>query len=106
MKINLELPDWINPNGTLVILCNQETIAFKNPGKEWKVKKIRCNFCGECCLDVEEGHLPFGTNGEGKCNMLDTSGDKWMCMAGHQKPFSCLVDPNKGNHPDCVVEYE
>jgi len=102
--MNIKLPDWIDPHGTLMLLCNQELVAYKEPKGEWKIKKVRCNQCGECCLDVEPNHVPFPIE-NGKCSMLDTSGDKWTCKAGHKKPFACLGDPLKANSPSCVIEY-
>ena len=98
------LPDRTKDR-TIMILADQELVAFKEPRQEIKIKKVRCVQCGECCLDVEENHTPFGTNGEGKCNMLDTTGDKWKCLAGYKKPFSCLSDPLKANTPSCTIEY-
>lgn len=104
MKIKLNLPNWISKDDTLKLLCGQELVAFKEPKKEWKVKKVRCNLCGECCLNVEPNHVPFPID-DGKCSMLDTSGDEWKCMAGHKKPFACLGDPLKANSPYCGIEY-
>jgi len=104
MKIELDLPDWVGKDDILMLLHGQELVAFKHPCGDWKVKKVRCNQCGECCLDVEPGHVPFPVE-DGKCSMLDTSGEKWFCKAGHKKPFACLGDPLKENSPNCVIEY-
>jgi len=46
-------------------------------------------------MDIPANFLPFGTNEKpsGKCNKLKKEGDKWICTAGHMKPFACLFDP-------------
>ena len=106
MKIELDLPDWVfDKTSTLRILKGLELVAFREPKKEWKVKKVRCVQCGECCLDMPDGHTPFGSDEEGKCNALKKEGDKWICTAGDKKPFVCLGDPLKGNTPSCSIEY-
>jgi len=104
MKIEIELPDWVE-NSTIMILSNQELAAFKQPGKNWKVKKTRCTKCGECCLDIPKKHTPFGSDDEGKCNALKKNGDEWICTAGQRKPWVCLGDPLKENVPTCEIEY-
>ena len=106
MKLILDLPDWATyEDAEFKLLRNQELVAFKFPKDEWKVKRDRCVQCGECCLDVPEGHTPFGTNGEGKCNMLVKEGDKLVCKAGYNKPFACLGDPSINNAPGCNIRY-
>jgi len=98
------LPKWINPKDTLMILCGQELVAFRTPEGDWKVKQIRCDQCGECCLDTPDGHTPFGSDDEGKCNALEKEGDKWLCTAGARRPFRCLPDPKEGLY-DCCIRY-
>lgn len=103
MKIELELPDWVDKNLTLMILSGQELVAFKEPKRDWKIKKIRCIQCGECCL-IDPNNVPFLGENE-KCIYLNISGDKCACMAGEKKPFGCLIDPLKQNVPTCAIEY-
>jgi hypothetical protein len=105
MKIELELPEWVDPNATLILLADQELVAFKTPNEELKVKKERCVQCGECCLDTPDGHTPFGSDDEDKCNALKKEGDKWLCTAGAKKPFRCLPDPNQITYPSCSIRY-
>jgi hypothetical protein len=102
--INFKLPEWIDENQTLTLLCGQELIAFKHPNEEWKIKKIRCNQCGECCMNIPDNFL-YGTNGEGKCNKLVKEGDKWLCTAGKDKPFCCLQDPANIEEIGCCIRY-
>ena len=103
--MKLELPDWLDPHGTLMLLCNQELVAFKEPKKPWKIKKGRCIQCGECCLETPKKHTPFGSDDELKCNALYKDGDRWLCGAGSKKPFKCLADPIKANVPGCAITY-
>ena len=101
------LPKWARnkaKDNPTIILVGNELVAVKNPRENWKLKKVRCNQCGECCMDIPANLLPFGTNESpsGKCNMLEKEGEKWLCRAGHMKPFSCLFDPAD---TDCCIRY-
>lgn len=106
--MKIVFPDWAKEkakHNTIMILIGNELVAHKKPREDWQIKKVRCNQCGECCLDVFD-LTPFGSDDEGKCNALKKEGDKWICTAGANKPFRCLSDPNKGNVSDCCIEYE
>jgi hypothetical protein len=105
MKFELEIPNWVNPNLTLMLLAGQELVAFKQPNRSLKVKRERCNRCGECCLDTPNKHTPFGSDDEDKCNALKRSGDQWICTAGARKPYRCLPDPNQEIYPGCSIRY-
>lgn len=98
------LPDWAKDR-RLVLLSGIELVAAKDYGHDWKIKKVRCNQCGECCLDMEPDYLPFGVSKEGICNMLEQAGDKMLCKAGHVRPLCCLADPEKENAFHCCIEY-
>jgi len=108
MKFEIELPDWVGENKVLRLLAGRELVAFKNPGNPIKIKITRCNQCGECCLDIHEGYLPFGTNGEGRCNMLKEIDNKLICTADHLKPDCCLHDPEEENMEmyGCSIRYK
>lgn len=97
------LPDWAQGK-KIILTANQELVAKRDPESELKVKAVRCNYCSECCLEVPDDYLSFGTNGEGKCNKL---GENGKCEAGHQKPFSCIDDPPESAFKDlnCKIEY-
>jgi hypothetical protein len=105
MKFIVDMPNWVDPHGTLILLCDQELVAYKEPRKEVRVKKERCNQCGECCLDTPDGHTPFGSDDENKCNALVKDGDRWLCTAGPRKPFRCLPDPNQKIYDGCSIRY-
>jgi len=101
MKIELELPDWAK--GTITIHNDMELVAYQIPGKRMKVKKTRCTNCGECCLNVPDGHFSWGIDEEGKCDRLEKQGDKWVCTAGREKPFNCCTVVSEEN---CDIEWE
>jgi hypothetical protein len=98
------LPDWAQGK-PIKLLANQELVFRKDPDAKLQIKMIRCNLCGECCLQVPENYLQFGTNGEGRCNKLNKDG---TCDAGHQKPFACLDDPPESEFDDlnCCIRYQ
>lgn len=98
------LPDEWKAQRVITVLADQELFASYNSQDGLKVKVVRCNFCGECCLDVPDDHLSFGTNGEGKCNKLIMDEEGWKCGAGYEKPFSCLGDPSDPDY-NCCIRY-
>ena len=100
MKIELELPDWAT--GIITVHNNMELVAYQDPGKEMKVKEVRCDNCGECCLSVPEGYFSWDVVG-GKCSRVEKRGDKWFCTAGKEKPFNCC---NVVSEPNCTVEWK
>jgi hypothetical protein len=108
MKVEFELPDWVSKHQPLMLLAGQELVAFKWPGQDWKIKIVRCNKCGECCLDIPNEHTPFGSDSEGKCNALQRVDNKneWVCTAAHQKPWCCLGDPLNIEELGCSIRYK
>jgi len=103
MKIEIELPDWVDKDKTLMLLSGQELVAFKYPKGEWKVKEVRCDQCGECCHDTPEGHTPFGST-DNVCNALEFRDGKFYCTAGPNRPHRCLPDPLEGVY-NCSIKY-
>jgi len=101
MKIEIEIPEWAGER-TIMIFAGQEPIAYKHYGKPLKVKTVRCNRCGECCLTVPDDKLFCGTNGEGKCNDLRADG---LCGSGVWKPFCCCV-PIEKPEDYCCIRYK
>jgi len=97
------LPDWARGR-KIMLLADQELVARRDPEGPLMVKVSRCDQSGECCLDIPQGHLDFGTNGEGRCNKLADDGS---CTAGHQKPFGCLDDPPQSelDELNCPIRY-
>lgn len=83
MKIELELPDWVDER-TLRIFAGIESVATKDIGGTWQVKESRCNLCGTCCGDCKE--------------LIYSEGDKgYMCNSGWDRPFGCCVGDGVGN---------
>ena len=107
-KIELWLPDWCKDQH-LMVIAGQELAAEKYPWLEkWKVKTVRCNQCGECCMTLNTGDVPFVVDDEHKCSMLKHEDGKWLCTARQKTwvPLSCLHDPLRENAPGCCIEYE
>ena len=109
IKINIPDDVWeqVRDKSFALVAGLRQTIAFNDgPWDDtWKVKKVRCNNCGECCLDVGE-NWTFPADDEGKCSKLIKEGDKWVCDAKYDTPIRCVPDPLKANAPLCCVEYE
>lgn len=103
--MKIEIPDWVNPNDTILVFAGQELIAIKEPKSNLKIKTVRCNKCGECCMDVPNNVTPFGSDDEGKCKALKKTEDGWICMAGLQRPFLCMPDPNNVDESTCCIRY-
>ena len=104
MKINLEIPKWAE-SARLLIVAGNECVAQKLPHQDfWMVKEIRCNQCGECCLDSPPS--PYGFDDEGKCLKLKFEDDKWHCMAGSDKPIRCIIDPNIRGYEQCCMTHK
>lgn len=97
------LPDWAQDQ-EITLIAGLELLVHKMPGQPAEIKRVRCNYCGACCMDYPM--TDYGIDDEGKCEKLEKEGDKWICRAGVKKPFNCLQDPLKSNDPDCVIEHD
>lgn len=104
MKIQLDIPKWVDPKQTLMLLSGKELVWFKHYHQPGKMKIVRCNQCGECCMDFPP--VIFGSDDEGKCTMLEKDGDKWVCRAGADTPKRCLSDPVDREGLGCCIEYD
>lgn len=96
-----ELPEWAKTR-EITVLAGNELLVHRLPGAPIKIKSVRCNLCGSCCMDYPNSL--FGVDDEGKCLKLKKFGDMWECTAGHFRPYNCLQDPL--SDPDCCIEYE
>jgi hypothetical protein len=104
MKIEIEIPDWA-ASTRLLIIAGTECVAQKLPQDDfWQVKKIRCNRCGECCLDSPP--TPYGLDDEGKCVKLIREGEEWICTAGMGKALRCVLDPNIVGYEACCITHK
>ena len=104
MKIILEIPDSFADQHLVILAGARECVATKSPFDNfWKVKDVRCNRCGECCLDVENT-ISTPTDDEGRCTHLDQNGEcdrkpqelTMYCVAG---------DISKENCPSCCITH-
>lgn len=104
MKITLEIPEWATER-RITILAGVELVAQKLPWSDWKVKKVRCDKCGQCCMQFKpnSNQTPFGVDDEGKCKALKLDHGQWICQ-GLQQFLSCLQDPI--NEPECCIVRE
>jgi hypothetical protein len=103
MKVTLDLPEWAMEGDLRLISNHMELVAYKETGGDspFMVKTVRCNNCGECCLDVGGSSLPH--NDEGKCDHLVYENGKYFCNAGGERKVSC---PSKIKEDYCVERFE
>lgn len=69
-KLKSLLPEWVNKKANLFLLADQELVLHQAMGLDVHIKTGRCVRCGECCLETPDGHTPFGSDDELKCNAL------------------------------------
>ncbi len=107
MKIEIELPDWIEDHA-IHIFSGMSLVAFKNRGGKWSVKTSKCNWCGKCCQKLDNRH-PFPVI-NGQCIYLAKepgNNEQWLCGLSLNRPFGCSIGiPDKKEHPYCTEEYE
>lgn len=103
------LPPWAK-NQRITLLAGMELLVSYAPGGKIKIKIVRCDFCGQCCMDLIPDHktmTPWGVDSEGKCNALRKNRNgEWICDppgGRQQKPYACLQDPLKSNTPECCI---
>ena len=104
MRIELDLPDWVE-NKNIYVFANFELAARKITGKEWEVKIGRCNHCGECCKHYYDRKGVLPTTKKGGCKNLEQRADGWWCKT--RIPISCLVSNlnPKADYP-CSVKWK
>ena len=91
MKIELDLPDWIEEEKRGIwINAGIECVAKKMPWEDfWLVKSSRCSVCGKCCSKIDCPHLT----------------DDNRCRLGTERPWRCSnTDPR--NVPECTSKYK
>jgi hypothetical protein len=94
MKIELDLPDWVDNSGVFSFFQGREMVAYKYQNGNWMVKDIRCTRCGECCPDDCKMKEP-GING------------LYTCKNENDKPFRCCFGPIEGHKEEnCKVAYK
>jgi hypothetical protein len=106
-KITLTLPDWADDK-EINIFAGVEILARKFPGEDvFHVKRVRCNMCGLCCMNLKGDLHPFPVVG-GRCIYLKQwgkVGDKFLCDLGFFRPMACsATDPTLME--ECIIELE
>lgn len=93
MRIEIEIPDWVEPERVIRIFAGMDLVASKLPNEKWKVKVEPCNMCGECCIEISCEHL--GMDGDKRpCDLVSTGEIPFICaasMARHEKYKNCSV---------------
>ncbi len=113
MKITIDLPEWTDERHVWVI-AGQEPVycRLRYVDKEGNVtykefkKKIRCNLCGKCCMNLRPDWI-WGVDDKGTCLRL-TKGNpgKFYCdIRKGGMPWDCLKGDNRSSE-FCVLEYE
>lgn len=105
-RITLELPDYVE-NTNILVFSNFEYVARKMVNRKWEVKTVRCNHCGRCCHNLDEGNKRKGIlpiTPEGHCANLEKRKDGgWWCA--YHIPIYCLTS-NPSADKNCPVEWE
>ncbi len=103
MKIEVEIPDWTEER-TIYIMAGIELVAYREPGKKWKIKAGRCNLCGKCCMNLGKRH-PFPVI-DGRCiYLIRESKTTYECGLRISRPFGCCVGIPQ-NMPECTEIYK
>lgn len=95
--ITVEIPKWAEERD-IVVLAGMELLAIRKYGQPLKVKVVRCQRCGICCMNMT---VPEWVGESGWCKYLSKEGDIFSCELRFNKPYSCLMDPV--NVPECAV---
>ena len=107
--IDLDIPDHAKEK-RIYIFLGRECYGIQEPNGDLFIKKVRCNMCGKCCMDIGET-WGLGTkkiDGIVCCKYLNKGlKGEWTCGANGIAPFSCCRDNVEMlAHKDCVIEYE
>ena len=112
MKISLNLPEWATENGqSIYIFAGGELVATKlaKIGKhrkieyeKLKVKTIRCDRCGRCCLNTTVGHK-YGRRPDGSCMRLKF--DEGIGYTCKDMPLSCAIGKGEPQE-NCCIKFE
>jgi hypothetical protein len=112
MRIELDLPDWVDDGSAIRIFKGVELVAKKMLGKPWEIKTVRCDMCGECCTIDGPGWKDSTVEAreDGYCRELIPKSDepgKFICRLGSGRPFSCsayAAGPDDGEK--CCIRWK
>jgi len=91
VKIEIELPDWVEGRHIRIFAGIEEVARRLTNTNYWEVKTDRCNMCGACCKCVPED-WPYGVkvvDGERWCEQLRYEANEYLCGYGDGRPFLC-----------------
>ena len=92
--MNLKLPKWTDERNVRVF-AGIEAVAKREKGI-WYIKTVRCNMCGECCMNVPE-KWPRGQDKDtGHCLHLKYEANEYLCDLGWNRPFACCAEGAEG----------
>ena len=98
MKIELEVPDWVeDERRAIYILAGIENVAYKMPWENfWHVKVSRCSMCGKCCMRIQCPELKKEPGNDGK----------WKCGKDAMRPHLCCTGESSDLIPECTSRYK
>jgi len=106
MKLTVDLPDWCDERN-VYIMAGIELAGYKLYGRnEVMVKSVRCNMCGECCMNLPKRY-PVDKTEDGKCIHFDTKTK--LCLIPIERSRLCdRCDPNMNSEPKeyCAIRYK
>lgn len=104
MKIELDLPDWVEERH-IRIFAGIEEVAKKLQGQPWQVKRERCDYCGRCCMNLPDNwrHGVKMMDDKQVCKHLGKDGSKYVCTI--DRPFFCCSGDDT-TLDYCSVEWE
>lgn len=99
------LPDWATER-SLYVFAGIELVAVKRKDDVWRIKTVKCNWCGKCCMNLKNHGFPTI---DGTCihlkKQLNNKQDQYLCALGLQRPFGCCIGTGS-KVPDCTEEYK
>jgi len=104
MKIEFDLPDWVDSEN-LYIISRNELVAYKLPNEPWKIKTVRCKRCGECCKVHPKNGAYYPLKKDGSCIHLENN----QCKLGMEKLLACVLGEHTGKEYsrfNCSIEYK
>lgn len=109
MKITLDIPDWADERH-IRILAGIELVAFKLAQEDhFKVKDVRCDWCGDCCTGFTQEKHFFNVTDNGECEHLQKA-DRFgrrVCSVAINRPHACTNDPvHLIERGECPITYK
>lgn len=103
-RVTVELPDWVDERH-IRIFAGIEEVARRLHGQPLKVKAVRCDMCGKCCMGVRDDWAHGKDPKTGWCAKLKYYANEYRCDAPGGRPFYCCCGDNAGE-PHCCIEWK